>query len=79
MIISKLIVIIKMTIMTIFKVIIMRKFIMVIKMSRLIMVVSKVIMMSKGSIGNFLADEQPLPLGQEIIRFCSWREAGINR
>lgn len=27
-----------------------------------------VIMMSKGSIGNFLADEQPLPLGQEIIR-----------
>ena len=25
-------------------------------------------MMSKGSIGNFLADEQPLQLGQEIIR-----------
>ena len=40
------------------------------KMSKLITMASKVIMMSKGSIGNFLADEQPLPLGQEIIRFC---------
>ena len=56
--------------------IMMSKLIMIMAIMQLVNVimgiklVSKVIMMSKGSIGNFLADEQPLPLGQEIIRFC---------
>jgi len=35
---------------------------------QLFSIANSVIMMSKGSIGNFLANEEPLPLGQQIVR-----------